>query len=650
MKRLFLTAILLNAGLFLTSFAQDNTKVGLPEGAIARLGKGGINIIRFSPDGTRLAVGTDIGVWLYDVPDGKETALFTGHTGQVNALAFSTDGKILASGGFANPIIQLWNLDTDSKLTTLKLTEKYGYASITALTFSEDNTRLISLDKRRGTITHYDVATGKRLSNKSKNVNSHMAVTISPDGTAFAKGKIYLSNSTPGKLLTSAFSSDGNMIANGGEDKTVHLWNILKPAKHATFKGHKAWITAVAFSADGKTVASGDANKIIKLWDVNARRERATLSGHKSTINALTFTPDNAPLYAGCLVSGSTDGTIRFWNPDTGEELVTFATGYIERVNALAFNEDGTTLTSADFNSVVTVWNLSTRQAVNTFTIGQGSAAKAIAFSPDVKQVVSLNTDSLMAAFNPHNSEFLLSFQGHSWIQLWELTTNEEIHGPWRNMDVDNSQEMPALSPHGILAVSSQEEIRAWHINTELELARFNTENWIPRGRMAFSSDSTKLALISPFSTPKVWDVPTQQEISLPNIRHVNAMAFSPDNATLALGVTENIYLCKLDTPTQDEPKAIRSNLHLFGEALTFSPDGSILVGTGKEDQDILIKLKLWDVETGHQVGTLTGHTESVTTLAFSRDGKTLASGSYDGTVLLWDWDKVIANRIPDNK
>ncbi|MYB95001.1 hypothetical protein F4054_04285 [Candidatus Poribacteria bacterium] len=105
MRRFFFTTFLLNAALILTVCAQDNTKVGLPEGAIARLGKGGINIMRFSPDGTRLAVGTDIGVWLYDVPDGKETALFTEHPGQVNALAFSTDGKVLASGGFNNPDI-----------------------------------------------------------------------------------------------------------------------------------------------------------------------------------------------------------------------------------------------------------------------------------------------------------------------------------------------------------------------------------------------------------------------------------------------------------------------------------------------------------------------------------------------------------------
>lgn len=354
MKRVLLTVFVLNVVCLLTSFAQDNTKVGLPDGAIARLGKGGINIMRFSPDGIRLAVGTDVGGRIYNVPSGKETALFAEHAGPVNTLAFSKDGKMLTSGGLANPVIQIWDLETDSKLSALKLAERYE--SITALTFSEDNTRLISLDKL-GKITHWDVASGKRLSNKSRRVNAYDTVTVSQDGNTFAtgnqEGKIYLWDSTTGRLLASikghtqflkslqsifgwtdppqdehiralAFSSDGKMLASGSADKTVQLWNALTRSKHATLKGHKSWITAVAFSTDGKTLATGDANKTVKLWDVSTGRARMVLRGHKNTVTALTFAPEGTPLYSRCLASGSADGTIRFWDPDTGQELTTF--------------------------------------------------------------------------------------------------------------------------------------------------------------------------------------------------------------------------------------------------------------------------------------------------------------------------------------
>ena len=159
-KHLLFITVLLTATILTNGFAQDNTQVGLPEGAIARLGKGGINIMRFSPDGTRLAVGTDVGVWLYDVPDGKETALFTEQTGQVNALAFSHDGEILASGGansgFLNPEIYLWDVNTDSKQTIFMST-----GSPAAFAFSQDNTTLTCIDIG---IIRWDVDTGREVS------------------------------------------------------------------------------------------------------------------------------------------------------------------------------------------------------------------------------------------------------------------------------------------------------------------------------------------------------------------------------------------------------------------------------------------------------------------------------------------------------
>ena len=649
-------ALLLHVGLFPISFAQDNTKVGLPEGAIARLGKGGINIMRFSPDGTRLAVGTDIGVWLYDVPDGNETALFTQHNGQVNAIAFSTDGKILASGGFNNPIIQLWDLDTNSQLSTLTLPEEIQ--SISTLTFAKDNTMLISLDNS-GNINYWDVVTREKALDIVTQLSYDIAA-VSTDGRVFATGdrngiiqlwdantehrfEDWGDNPEDQDVLALAFSSDRKILASGSEDKTVRLWDTEKRAKIATIEGHEASVTALAFSPDGKILATGDAGKVIKVWDVNTQSEHATLKGHTNGISALTFTPDGKTL-----ASGSYDGTIRFWNPDTGQAHLTLATGHTEQIKAVAFAENGITLATAAFTGVVEVWNLKTAQELTTFTKAKNDLTGPVAFSHDATRFASRGGSGTIV-FDSLGSGYRMRGPGRGNIELWDITIGEQILGLWQDIEGDANPNALALafSPDNkILAAGiPRQGIRAWDINTGAELFNFNAVE--PFGRkLVFSHDGTLLATNGTHVQTRIWNVSTQRDITPPNVMNASALAFSPDGKTLAYGHPNGIVLSDVTTTGIKERGRI-SNHRGFGSVLTFSPDGKILLDPKLTSWQPLIQL--WDVDTGTDLGTLSGHTESIETLVFSHDGKTLASSSWDGTVLLWDWDKISAKIARDN-
>ncbi len=577
---IFITVVL-TAIIHANGICQDNTQIGLPEDAIARFGKGGINIMRFSPDGTHLAVGTDIGLWLYDVSNGKETYIpnviasqplhdvpnrkepvsFTKGAGQVNTLAFSQDGKTLASGGLNNPIVQLWDVNTNTKYTKTGLARD----TIAALAFLQDSTTLISLSSH-GEIIHWDMKTDSIVHKSRGGIDEYESVVFSQDGSSFAtgtrEGRIRLWDATTSRHHRSfrghaivnlfinlfkkrehtnvevwalAFSPDGKIIASGSQDKTIQLWDIEKRSKLATLKAHVGWITAVAFSADGKTLASGDANKVIKLWGVDTYKERATLSGHKNTISTLTFAPEGKSLYSGCLASASYDGTIRFWNPKNGEELATLTSGHTESVKTVAFSEDDTELTIAAFNGTANVWNLQTEHKTITFD-NQHNDRITAALSPDATHFAFQGRKGFRY-LSTHDPRDRGSYPIGGSIQVWNIINSEEIPGPWQHTTSTDTNALTFSPDNQILAVSfgHKEGVFAWHMNTGTELFRFDSESPLA-SKLVFSPNGKLLARTGTHTKTQIWDITTQRELTPPDMERHSALAFSPNNTTIALG------------------------------------------------------------------------------------------------------------------
>ena len=165
-------------------FAQDYARWELPKGATARLGKGSVNEIQYSPDGTRLAVASSIGIWFYDTSTYQEIALFTGHTEAVNSVSFSPDGRTLASGS-DDKTIRLWDAVTGEHKHTLT-----GHTrAVRGMAFSPDGRTLASGSEDR-TVRLWNTLTGEHKHTLTGHTSRVLSVAFSPDGQTLASGSI----------------------------------------------------------------------------------------------------------------------------------------------------------------------------------------------------------------------------------------------------------------------------------------------------------------------------------------------------------------------------------------------------------------------------------------------------------------------------
>jgi WD40 repeat protein len=554
----------------------------------------------FSPNGQLLATASRHIVKLWQIGDsiaavlshsvdslnvdsplraGQLLKTWTDHTGWIRQLAFSPDGKLLATVGNEDQTLRIWEIETGNCRHILT-----GHKGPVLSCAFHPSQAIIVSGSGDQTVKFWDTTTGDCLQTWAGQNHHIWSVAFNPTGQILATGdgggSIKLWHLETGEcyaaltghiglIYSLSISLNGQMMASSASDATVRVWDLQTGQCQRVLQEHTNDVFDVAFSPNGKTLVSGSFDHAVKFWDTQEWHCRRTWRGYSNGFCSA------AELSGERLLTGSSDGYIRFWDLKTGTCLsqVLAHQGFAWSVAVSSVEQ---WLATGGEDALIKLWNLETSQCCKVLK-GHLSAVRAIAFS---SQGGSANLSELTG--------LLASGSSDGTVKLWELSTGTCL----RTFQGHRSRIWGlAIHPDGqmIASGSFDHTVRIWQHDREDCLQVLNAHtHWV--WGIAFSPDGRKLATASGDHTIKIWDTQTWNCL---NTFH---------------GHTSWV------------------------QAVNFSPDSESLV-SGSVDTTV----KIWDLDTGDCLKTLSGHTNWIYSVLFTENSQTVISCCQDETIKIWD-------------
>lgn len=536
------------------------------------------------------------------------------HGEVVLTVAFSPDGKTLASAGM-DSVLRLWETATGRLLHALRDHTN----PVTGVAFAPDGKTLVS-SGWDNTLRFWDVTTGKSLRVIKERRASMSCLAFAPDGktvaTAGRDGTVRLWDPATGAELRRCtghsgdirhlcFSPDGKMLASGGLDRTVRFWDSdsgseLGKLQAPPLRAGTGAVCPVAFSPDGKKFAVAFLGRKLAVYDGSVAKELATVNDIPGEIRSLAFTPDSRTL----VTAGSAHGAQR-WDAATLRKLGSY--GSTREVACVAFH--GPTLVTGESNAI-RLWDTASGKELPR---GNG------------------HRDRILSLAFLDKGKYLATGGGDGTLRVWDPQTGREVrqlpHHP-------GAVQALAFEPKaGLLASASTDAVvRLWHPDRDEKPQELAGKD-LGIFALAFSHDGTTLAVGSRATAVRLWDIAAGREIrSLGSHPRggVQSLAFTPEGKTLVSAGGSGHAIFFWDVATG----ALRHQMEGSHGPVTaaLSSDGKTLATTA------MSKVRLWEMDMVRKLAELTADPFLVHSLAFSPDGKLLATGGKNASVRLWDW------------